>query len=336
MFQPIRLIGRSAIRTEDKIKTKEESLFKRWMQFFIPFTVLFLISKVPWSELFIPPDDVKIVKETDVECEKVIPVKELHFTKRASESKLHRIRSKAALAVDIEKGEILFEKNMQKPLPIASLTKLMTALVLLKQNLNLDDTATIVRSDAKSAGRSHLKVGEALTLKDLLHASLMCSDNRATKTLVRVSGLDFENFVLRMNQKSEEIGLENTRFYEPTGLDKSNQSTALDCARLLSFALRDSVVASITTKKIYSFTSFYKKRRHQIVNTNRLLLSSLDVKGGKTGHNGASGWCLGTLVESEDGRKIAAVVLGAPNNLARFRELRSIIKWSLQKTTQGT
>lgn len=312
-------------------------MVKRWIQFLIPFIVLFLISRVPWGELFIAPDDVEIVKETDVENEQVIPLKELHFTKRALENKLHRIRSKAALAVDIEKGEILFEKNMEKQLPIASLTKLMTALIFLEQNPNLDDTATIILSDAKFAGRSRLRVGETLTLKDLLHASLTCSNNRATKTLVRVSGLSFEGFVIRMNQKAEEIGLENTCFYEPTGLDENNQSTALDCARLLSFALTDSVIASVTSKKIYNFTSVYRKRKrsHQIVNTNKLLLSSLDVKGGKTGYNGASGWCLGTLVEDKDGTKIAAVVLGAPTKLARFREARSIIKWSLQKTAKG-
>lgn len=313
-------------------------MLKRWLQFLTPFTVLFLISSVPWGELFIPPEDIEIVKETDIESEEAIPLKELHFTKTAFENKLHRIRSKAALVVDIEKGEILFEKNMEKPLPIASLTKLMTALVFLEQNPNLDDTATIIRADAKSAGRSRLWVGEALSLKDLLHASLTCSNNRATKTLVRVSGLSFEDFVMRMNQKTEEIGLENTCFYEPTGLDERNRSTALDCARLLSFALTDSVIASITSKKIYSFTSVYKKRkrRHQIVNTNRLLLSSLNVKGGKTGYNGASGWCLGTLVEDKDGARIAAVVLGAPTSLARFREARSIIRWSLQRPTKGT
>ena len=313
-------------------------MLKRWMQLLISFTVLFLVSRVPWGELFTAPDNVEIVKKTDVEGEQAIPLKELHFTKRALENKLHRIRSKAALAVDIKKGDILFEKNMEKPLPIASLTKLMTALVFLEQNPNLKDTVTITFEDAKFAGRSRLRVGETLTLKDLLHASLTCSNNRATKTLVRVSGLSFKDFVTRMNQKAKEIGLENTCFYEPTGLDESNQSTALDCARLLSFALMDSVVASITSRKTYSFTSVYKKRkrRHQIVNTNRLLLSSLNVKGGKTGYNGASGWGLGTLVEDKDGTKGAAVVLGAPTSLARFREARSIIKWSLQKPTQGT
>jgi D-alanyl-D-alanine endopeptidase (penicillin-binding protein 7) len=313
-------------------------LLKRWMQFLIPFIVLFLMSRVPWGELFIPPGDVEIVKEADVESGQANPLKDLHFTKTAFENKLHHIRSKAAVAVDVEKGDILFEKNMKEPFPIASLTKLMTALVFLEQNSNLNDSATITFEDAKFAGKSSLWIGETLTLRDLLHASLTCSNNRVTKTLARVSGLSSEDFVARMNQKAKEIGLENTCFYEPTGLDVNNQSSALDCARLLSFALMDSVVASITSKKTYSFTSVYKKRKrsHQIVNTNRLLLSSLNVKGGKTGYNGASGWCLGTLVEDKDGTKIAAVVLGAPTKLARFREARSIIKWSLQKPTKGT
>jgi D-alanyl-D-alanine endopeptidase (penicillin-binding protein 7) len=313
-------------------------LLKKWLTFLIPFTVLFLISSVPWGELFVSPEDVGFVIEAEIEFEETTPLKELHFTKTAFENKLHRIRSKAALTVDVEKGDILFEKNMEEQLPIASLTKLMTALVFLEQNPNLDDSAKITLSDARFAGRSRLWVGETATLRDLLHTSLMSSNNRTTKTLARVSGLGSEAFVARMNQKAEEIGLENTCFYEPTGLDESNQSTALDCARLLSFALTDSVVASITSKKEYSFTSLYKKRArtHRLANTNRLVLSPLDVKCGKTGYNGASGWCLGTLVQDEDGTKIAAVILGAPSSPARFREARSIIKWSSQKTTKGT
>jgi D-alanyl-D-alanine endopeptidase (penicillin-binding protein 7) len=326
------------IENRIKIKTKEENLARRFFQFLISFIVLFLISSVPWSELFTALNDVQIVKHKSGEGEKTIPLKEVHLSQKALENKLHRIVSKAAVAVDVEKGEILFEKNMEEPTPIASLTKLMTALVFLEQNPNLDDTATITLWDAESSGRSRLRVGETLTLRNLLNASLMSSNNLATKTLVRVSGLPYDDFIDRMNQKAKEIGLENTFFYEPTGLDQNNQSTALDCARLLAFALRDKKIASITTKKTYAFTSLYKKkiRRHQLANTNSLLSSSLNVKGGKTGYNGPSGWCLATLVENEDGTRIAAVVLGAPTSLTRFRETKSIIKWSSRKAPEGT
>jgi D-alanyl-D-alanine endopeptidase (penicillin-binding protein 7) len=312
-------------------------LARRVFQFLIAFMVLFLISSVPWSELFTALNDVQIVKPKSGEGEKAIPLKEVHLSQMALENKLHRIVSKSAVAVDVEKGEILFEKNMEEPTPIASLTKLMTALVFLEQNRNLDDTATITPWDAESSGRSRLRVGETLTLRDLLHASLISSNNLATKTLVRVSGLPYDDFIARMNQKAKRIGLENTHFYEPTGLDENNQSTALDCARLLAFALMDKKIAFITTKKTYAFTSLYKKkiRRHQIANTNSLLSSSLNVQGGKTGYNGPSGWCLATLVENEDGTRIAAVILGAPTSLTRFRETKSIIKWSSLQQVEG-
>jgi D-alanyl-D-alanine endopeptidase (penicillin-binding protein 7) len=313
-------------------------LARRFFQFLIAFIVLFLMSEVPWGELFITLNGIQNAREIDVQKKETIPLKVLHLTKKALENKLHRIASKAAVAVDVEKGEILFEKNMEEPTPIASLSKLMTALVFLEQNPNLDDTATIIPSDAESSGRSRLRVGESLTLNDLFHSSLMSSNNLATKTLVRVSGLPYDDFIDRMNQKAKEIGLGNTHFYEPTGLDQNNQSTALDCARLLTFALRNKKIASVTTKKTYAFTSLYKKkiRRHQIANTNSLLSSSLNVKGGKTGYNGPSGWCLATLVEDEDGTRIAAVVLGAPTSLTRFRETKSIIKWcSLQPVEDG-
>jgi D-alanyl-D-alanine endopeptidase (penicillin-binding protein 7) len=139
-----------------------------------------------------------------------------------------------------------------------------------------------------------------------------------------------------MNLKAKTLGLENTFFYEPTGLNKKNRSTALDCAKLLYFALQDSVIASILNKTTYEFVSLDKgKRRHQIGSTNGLLFSSLNVKGGKTGYNGASGWCLGTMVEGKDGEEMVAVILGAPTKHARFKEIRSIVEWSIEKHKKG-
>jgi len=140
-----------------------------------------------------------------------------------------------------------------------------------------------------------------------------------------------------MNRKAKELGLENTFFYEPTGLDENNRSTALDCARLLYFAFQDSVIASISGKTTYEFVSLDKgKRRHRIGSTNKLLFSSLNVKGGKTGYNGASGWCLGTLVQRKDGKEIVAVILGAPTKHTRFKEIRSMVEWSIEESRKGS
>lgn len=272
-----------------------------------------------------------------------ITLRNIHISPKALESNKLPIKSEAAVVLDAGKEEILFEKNMERPLPIASLTKLMTALVFLETNPDLNDTATINLADAEGAGYSQLKVKETFTLCDLLHASLMSSNNRATRTLSRSCGLAPDEFVTRMNQKSKKIGLKNTLFFEPTGLDTNNRSTALDCARLLYFAQKESVIASITGKTTYQFSSLGKRRRiHQIKNTNKLLFTSLSpgtagsVRCGKTGYNGASGYCLSTLVQGEDGKEIIAVVLGAPSSGARFKEIKSIVKWSTQEDKSET
>jgi D-alanyl-D-alanine endopeptidase (penicillin-binding protein 7) len=266
------------------------------------------------------------------------PLRTVHLSQKALESYKLQIRSEAAVVLDAKKGEVLFEKNMEKPLPIASITKLMTALVFLETNPDLNDSATIIPADAEGAGWSQLKIKEIFTLHDLLHASLISSNNRVTRTLARCCGLSLSEFVSHMNQKAKKIGLENTFFCEPTGLDTNNRSTAIDCARLLYFAQKDSVIGSILSKATYEFSSLGKRKRmHQIRNTNKLLFNSFTsefiecVRGGKTGYNGASGWCLGTSVEGKDGEEIIAVVLGAPSSGTRFKEIKSIVEWATQE-----
>ncbi len=267
-----------------------------------------------------------------------LPLQTVHISEKAKESYTLLIKSEAAVVLDAKKEIILFEKNMERTLPIASLSKLMSALVFLETNPVLNDTVTISLADAEGAGWSQLKVKETFTLYDLLHASLMSSNNRATRTLARSCGLTSDEFAARMNQKAKKIGLINTRFIEPTGLDTNNRSTALDCARLLYFAQKENLIASIMGKTVYQFSSLGKRKRvHQIRNTNKLLFSSLplgslcNVKGGKTGHNGASGFCLGTMMQGEDGEEIIAVVLGAPSSGTRFKEIKSIVRWSMQE-----
>ena len=220
---------------------------------------------------------------------------------------------------------------------VAMKGKLMSALVFLETNPDLDDTVTITMADAKCSGKSQLRVRETFTLRDLMHASLMSSSNRATRALARATDLSPLEFVSRMNRKAKELSLENTLFCEPTGLDENNISTALDCAKLLYFALQNSVIASILSKTTYEFVSLSAgKRRHRIGSTNKLLFSSLNVKGGKTGYNGASGWCLGTMVEGEDGKEMVAVILDAPTKHTRFKEIRSIVEWCIEESRKGS
>ena len=305
---------------------------RRPAYFFAYILLALLISKAGWNDWH---QGSRKTSSGDCVPRQEIPLQTIYRGQKAEESHELSLRSKAAVVLDAKEGEVLFEKNIEKELPIASLTKLMSALTFLETNPDLNGTATITVADAWRSGRSQLMVGEIFTLRDLLHASLMSSSNRATRTLARASGLSSFEFAAGMNRKAKEFGLLSSFFCEPTGLDERNRSSALDCARLLYVALQDSVIRSVAGKTFYEFNSLNKrKRKHRIGSTNKLLFSSLNVKGGKTGYNGASGWCLGTLVEGDDGKEVVAVVLGAPSKRTRFREIRSIVKWSISENTK--
>ena len=307
---------------------------RRPVYFFVSVLLVLLISKVEWGNWFWDPNK---LREVNLIRESELPLQAVYISQRALESHKLQLRSEAAVVLDTKKGEVLFEKNIETELPIASLTKLMSALVFLENNPNLYNTITITTADTRGSGRSPLRAGETFTLRDLMHASLMSSSNRATRALARAADLSPLEFVSRMNRKAKELSLENTLFCEPTGLDENNISTALDCAKLLYFALQDSVIASILSKTTYEFVSLDKgKRRHRIGSTNKLLFSSLNVKGGKTGYNGASGWCLGTMVEGEDGKEMVAVILDAPTKHTRFKEIRSIVEWCIEESRKGS
>ena len=222
-----------------------------------------------------------------------------------------------AVLIDQTTNEILYEKNAGSSVPIASLSKLMTVLILLEQHPDLDRPVEVTRTEMAGAGRTQLRHRERVALRDLLHMSLMCSDNAATRVLVRESGLSAEDFLARMNRKAVELGLARTSFVEFTGLDERNVSTATDCARLLRAAAEHPTVQDIMTTRSYEFRS--ATRRHMVANTNRLLYGRYEVLGGKTGFIGEAGYCLATWIHTQ-GRDLIAVVLGAPTNATRFAD----------------
>ena len=249
---------------------------------------------------------------------------------RFSKSKEFRLTAKSALVLDLDKGTVLYDKNSEEVRSIASLTKLMTAMVFLESGVDLFDTITISRQDARTSARSHLRPGETFYLLDLLHASLMPSDNRATRALVRATGLSPQEFVERMNRKADSLGLVNTEFSDPTGLDADNVSTAWETAKLLKMALSYPLISQITTKTSYKFFCLNKRRRmHQLSNSNRLLRDDYEVLGGKTGFIGRSGWCLAVMLKNIE-EKLCVVVLGASSNMRRFAEARHILKSVIQ------
>ena len=233
-----------------------------------------------------------------------------------------------AFVLDPASGAVLYEKNAGAPAPVASLTKLMTALVFLEKQPDFDRMVEVTQSELSGGGHTQLRRGETVRLGDLLHMSLMCSDNVATRVLVRESGLPPEDFLARMNRKAVELGLARTRFVEFTGLDERNVSTASDIDRLLRAASENETIRGISTTRGYDFRSLSAKNRaraHHVSNTNRLLYGRLEIRGGKTGFISQAGYCLATWIRTERGDMIA-VVLGAPTNATRFADVVRLVQ----------
>lgn len=234
-----------------------------------------------------------------------------------------------AIVVDPTTGAVLYQKNADRSVPIASLTKLMTTLVFLERWPELSREVAVTREDWVGAGHTQLRIGEMVSLTNLLHMSLMCSDNCATRVLARESGVSREDFLAAMNKKALEIGMSHTRFVEFTGLDERNVATAADIAKLVEVASRNPLIHTITTTRSHEFRS--AKRAHFIGNTNRLLYGRYEVVGGKTGFINEAGYCFATWVRTQ-GRDLIAVVLGAPTNATRFADAVRLI----QKTSTAS
>ncbi len=242
---------------------------------------------------------------------------------------------KSALLVNYDNGEVLYAKNADKVRPIASISKLVTAMVALDEGLDLTkETETITREDARRSSKSSLYRGWEFSLMDLMHAMLISSDNRAARALARGICGSQEAFVQKMNKKVVELGLTRTFLYEPSGLDSRNVSTATEVAKILQFAHDYKVISSITSKRTHRAKILNRKNRQRSLgSTNRLLWSSYEVLIGKTGYIQAADYCLTSLVENRDGEKLTLVVLGVPGERLRFREAQRLLKWGFKKVS---
>ena len=236
-----------------------------------------------------------------------------------------RMRAAAGILYNPRTEEILWERRGLDQRPIASITKVMTALVLLDRAPDLDLDVVVSRRDVRRASTTYLRRGERVTLDTLLHLALIASDNVAARILARASGWGTRRFVQEMNAKAAALGLEGTSFVEPSGLDERNVSTPYDVARLLAAASEVPPISRIMRKWTHSVRT--DRRSVNIRNTNRLLQSRHAIQGGKTGYISEAGFCLTALVELPDADPIVLVVLGAGSNAGRFTEARRLIDW---------
>lgn len=237
------------------------------------------------------------------------------------------LKSSVALVIDQETNEVLFSKNEQAVLPIASLTKLMTGLVLQEAHLPTDQMITISQDDVdtEKGSSSRLKVGTTLSRGELLHLALMSSENRAAHALARSYPGGLPVFVGLMNAKAQLIGMSDTHYVEPTGLSSKNQSSARDLAKLVNVAHGDPILRELTTSPDYQVA--VGNRTLQYNNTNRLVKNpSWDIGLQKTGYISEAGRCL-VMQTKIAGRKLIMVFLDSAGKLTRIADAERVRRW---------
>lgn len=243
------------------------------------------------------------------------------------------VRAAAAIIYNPQTGQVLWEENAQDERSIASITKVMTALVFLEDEPDLSERVVIQRSDVRNASTTYLRAGYSVTKNDLLHLALIASDNAAARALARVSPYGPEGFVARMNEKAKELGLAHTRYADPSGLLAANVSTAYDMARLIAYVSADDTISAIMQKQQHTVSA--GRRTITISSTNQLVRQGeIDVQAGKTGFIRKAGYCLATLLRLPGGGpQVAVVVLGAQSNAGRFWETRHLFNWLAAKAS---
>jgi D-alanyl-D-alanine endopeptidase (penicillin-binding protein 7) len=238
------------------------------------------------------------------------------------------LNSAVALVADQASGEVLFAKNPDAVLPIASITKVMTAMVVLDARLPLDDVLEIGTEDidTEKGSRSRLRPGTRLTRADMLHLALMASENRAANALGRHYPGGLESFVLAMNLKARQIGMTSSRFNDPTGLSGRNVSTARDLARMLQVAYDYPLVREYSTSPELQVPSGADKAL-VFRNTNRLIdQAAWSIGLQQTGYISEAGRCLVMQVGLAS-RSVLMVLLDATGRQARYGDAQRLRNW---------
>lgn len=245
------------------------------------------------------------------------------------------LKSSVALVVDQETNEVLFSKNENAVLPIASLTKLMTGLVVSEAHLPMDEVITITQEDVDTVkgSSSRLRVGTSLSRGELLHLALMSSENRAAHALGRSYPGGLPVFVGLMNAKALMIGMTDTQYVEPTGLSSKNQSSARDLAKLVDVAHGDPVLRELSTSPGYEIA--IGNRTLQFNNTNRLVKNpAWEIGLQKTGYISEAGRCL-VMQTKVAGRKLIMVFLDSAGKLTRLADAERVRRW-IESTPAST
>lgn len=276
-------------------------------------------GKVLGTSTRLPPVDTETIKRP---------------AKKKNESTLPKIYANSYVLIDAQTAYPIIESNSKTKVPIASITKIMTAIIVL-ENYNLTDELTVPAQVTSAIGSDiQLLPGEVLTVESLLHGLLIQSGNDAAIALAYKEN-SLEKFVEKMNQKAKDLGLNDTLFKDPAGLDDTSYSTAFEVAILSSYAMKNPIFAKIVKIPEYTIVSVNGKFSHQLKNSNRLILPDeqyfvSQATGIKTGYTPGAGHCLVTAVE-KNGHLLIAVVLNTTENtiVASAKESKKLFDWTL-------
>ena len=242
------------------------------------------------------------------------------------------LKSSAALVIDQETNQVLFSKNAGAILPIASLTKLMTAVVVAEAKLPFDELITVSQDDVdtEKGSRSRLRVGTQLSRSEMLHLALMASENRAAHALGRNFPGGSEAFVAAMNIKAQALGMADTKFVESTGLSSRNQSSARDLATLVRAAHEHPIIREMSISPRYQVE--VGRRNLSFHNTNRLVSrSDWDIGLQKTGYIAEAGRCL-VMQANMAGRPLIMIFLDSAGKYTRLGDAERVRRWVIESS----
>jgi serine-type D-Ala-D-Ala endopeptidase (penicillin-binding protein 7) len=254
----------------------------------------------------------------------------------ATRGGLPNVQALGALVVD-ETGKEIFARNADKERPIASISKIAATLAIADHNLELDGLSTIDKADidvAKGGARSRLLDGMTLSNRDLLHAALMGSDNRAIPALGRAVKLSPSQLTAAMNTKVHDLGLKNTRFHEPTGLSPSNVSTPRETIKMLRALMDHPVLGPITQRSEYDAHPVGKPPIRYNNTDHAASRGNIQVLAGKTGYNDVARYCL-VVATRIDGHLYFMSFLSNEGKLTRFGDVARVADWILSHKPKG-
>jgi len=235
------------------------------------------------------------------------------------------LTAKAAIVYDMQTSRYLYEQDVQKQLPIASLTKIMSAVIVLEK-MNPDEIATIPKQAVRvDELEQDLFIGERIRVDNLMTMMLIESSNDAAYALAAHAQAKGFDMISAMNLKARDLGMRNTRFLDAAGLNDNGHSTAEDLAKLVYYALRYKEIWTLLQEKEMTVTSEDGKITHTVLNTNQLLGTIPNISGGKTGYTDTALGCMILIVDIPGHKdKIISVILGSQD---RFGDTRSLVEW---------